>query len=444
MSTEPASIVGRDGLPRPPWWHHAGMRLMAALAPGWRRYDEIHRRTQYDRALLQEVQAARLRDVLQLDGSAAKVGDPLEMLADRPVLTKLELIDRADGLHTGRVDPVDVLRVRTSGTTGEPVTIEHSDSYLAENVATKLRVLDAYGLTPGFRMLRVTCDRRHELVSFSPQPAHVLELQLRINVSKLEPDNADFVGRLCHEFAPEVVWGQPMEMLVAGKQIRSGLLRLPKVRMVWTHGDTVDRQARAALQAVFHAHHRDLYGLQEVGHLAWECPEAPGEYHLNEERTLVERAPDGALLLTSLIDTAMLIVRYRPEDRAGVIEDGCRCGRQLRRLTRIEGRQRGFLIDRAGNPMNVKPLRHRLDALPLLRWQVRQERAGAIQVAIVPDRSHPGALDPEQLAAQYRSLLNLATADVRVVSLEELMTDRGKARQFDLFTTQRELAGELL
>lgn len=431
-------VASADGKPRPRWWHHAGMRGMAALAPGWKLYDQTISHTEFDRDLLRKVQTERLREVLGIDSAAV---DPFDALAVRPIMSKQHF--SRSGMSTGRVDPVDGLRVRTSGTTGVPIVIEHTDAHLVENVAVGLRMLSAYGFDPGVRILRVTCDRRHGLVSFHPESAMVTATQLRVNVSKLDEDNASFVNELCRAFAPKVIWGQPMEMLVAAAKVRAGLLANPQVEMVWTHGDTLGPQTRGALQEVFQTLHRDLFGLQEFGQVAWECPQESGTYHLNEERVLVEQDTDGALVMTNLVNTATAIIRYRPEDRADILDAACACGRTLRRVTGIQGRQRGFIVDRDDNPVNVKPLQTELDALPINRWQVTQESPGVISVAIVPADGEVD-LDFDALSGRYARMLNLAAVDVRRVALEDLMTQSGKAPHFRLYATQNRYASELV
>ncbi|MCW2640957.1 MAG: hypothetical protein JWP76_3263 [Dactylosporangium sp.] len=445
MASDSVSVYGTDGLPRPQWWHHTGMRRLAALAPGWRLYDEVHRHTQYNSELCADLQRRRLRTVLDVAADADPAHcdevDPLDELSRRPVMTKQRLLTDLDRLRTNLVDPVDVLRVSTSGRTGEPVVIDHEEQLLVENLADQLRMFAAYGLAPDVRVLRVTCDPRQDLISFVPEPHHSVGVQLSMNVAKLDPANAAFVGRLCQEFAPEVLLGPPMEQLVTAWKIQSGMMANLGITMIWTYGDSLDALTRHVLAEVHHASVRDLYSLEEFGPVAWECPEAAGTYHINEERVLVERDGDGALVMTNLINRAMSIIRYRPEDQAQLIEEPCRCGRTLRRLTAIEGRQRGLIIDRLGNPMSVEPLRLRIQALGLPGWHVSQDNPGSIEVTMVASDEHH--LETGTLSHDIRQALNQNTATVRIVSHDNLIETQGPTPQFHLFATQQYYAARL-
>ncbi|MFE7746925.1 phenylacetate--CoA ligase family protein [Nocardia sp. NPDC057455] len=433
---------------RPRYWHNQTLRTYAAVAEGWRMYDMVYRHTEWDLDRLTAVSDARLRELLALvaeHGTAeqraalAETGandDPQSVLGHLPVLRKADLIRRPHELRTGLLDSVDVLRARTSGTTGEPVVIEHGESHLINGVAMPMRVFHAYGLAPGFRTLRVTCDPRHDLAHFSGDAA--TWTRLRINIAKVTAANARYVEQLVADFRPDVVWGQPMEVLVLARMITAGELSIPDPGLLLTHGDTVDSQTRRALAATFDAPHRDIFGLQEFGQVAWECPAEAATYHVNEERVHIALDSDGALLLTNLINSAMLIVKYRPEDRAELLGRSCACGRALRRLRGLEGRQRGFIADRDGVPMNVKPLQLYLEALPLRRWQVRQTEPGRVEVLIVHDGSTIDFDTNRILAA-----MNLAEVAVRRVELEDLLTKGGKSLRFDLFVNQRNLARHL-
>ncbi len=433
---------------RPRYWHNQTLRTYAAVAEGWRMYDTVYRHSEWDLDRLTAVSEGRLRELLALVAehgtveqrtALAGVGaneDPRDILDQLPVLRKTDLIRRPHELRTGLLDSVDVLRVRTSGTTGEPVVIEHGESHLINGVAMPMRVFHAYGLAPGFRTLRVTCDPRHDLVHFSGDAA--TWTRLRINLSKVTAANARYVEQLVTDFKPDVVWGQPMEVLVLARMITAGELSIPNPTLLLTHGDTVDAQTRTALAASFDAPHRDIFGLQEFGQVAWECPAEAATYHVNEERVHIGLDSDGALLLTNLINSTMLLVKYRPEDRAELLGRSCTCGRALQRLRGLEGRQRGFIADREGVPMNVKPVQLYLESLPLRRWQVRQSEPGKVEVLIVPE-GPTVEFDKNRII----TAMNLSEVTVRRVELEDLLTTGGKSLRFDLFVNQQNLARHL-
>ncbi len=94
----------------------------------------------------------------------------------------------------------------------------------------------------------------------------------------------------------------------------------------------------------------DAYGVAELmgPGVAAECTEKDG-LHINEDHFIVEvidpRSLDpvppgqtGELVFTTVTKEGFPLIRYRTGDLAGLLESPCRCGRTLRRMSRVSGR----------------------------------------------------------------------------------------------------------
>jgi phenylacetate-CoA ligase len=96
----------------------------------------------------------------------------------------------------------------------------------------------------------------------------------------------------------------------------------------------------------------DVYGCEEVGYLALQCPRHD-HYHVQSESVLVEILDDegrpvppgemGWVVVTPLVNFAMPLLRYRIGDLAEV-GPPCPCGRGLPVLARVPGRRRGQVL----------------------------------------------------------------------------------------------------
>ncbi|MFJ7899723.1 phenylacetate--CoA ligase family protein [Streptomyces sp. NPDC096198] len=433
------------------WWHNASLRTAAAVGEGWRLFQTVYLPGEYDRETLELIRRERLAGALHRAALTSYFAPHLaktpvlpeqaeSVLAGLPVLEKEVLRHSPEAVTTGLVDAWDELRVHTSGTTGDPVWITHDDSRLTESAATNLRFLAAYGLSPGLRMIRATADPAHAPVAF--ETMHYLggALVLRINVSSLSPRDTLHLERLCADFKPDILWGQPLEVLLAALRQQEGTLRLPKLSAVFTHGDSFDAGTRETITQVFGCPHYDQYGLQEFGRVGWECPQSPGTYHVEEERLAVSVDDDSHILISSLTNRAMSLLRYRPGDRVRLLHEPCPCGRPHARMTGLAGRKRALIADADGTLVNVKRVRAVLDRTPLHRWQVRQQEAGRLEVLIVPVDPADGARTAEELRGELAGTVKLDELTVRPVELVELATAAGKAPQFRLFTTQHTLS----
>ena len=102
----------------------------------------------------------------------------------------------------------------------------------------------------------------------------------------------------------------------------------------------------------------DHHGLTELGPISFECWEAPGFLHVNEERFLsevldpvsLEPLPDGErgeLVVTSLGRAASPVLRYRTGDMVVRRSLPCACGRTWARLE-------GGILARADDMVNVR------------------------------------------------------------------------------------------
>jgi len=166
------------------------------------------------------------------------------------------------------------------------------------------------------------------------------------------------------------------------------------------------------------------YGCTEVGSMAHQCPH--GTLHLNPEHTIVEiidqngeRARPGAMgrvVLTSLHNLAMPLIRYAVGDVAVPAEAACPCGLQpgLPGLQSVEGRVSTVWRDAAGRYVPLRALlgEFQEDLYRAGYWETQfvQHATDEIELRVRP-RLPPPALILEQIASRLREPLG---CDVRV------------------------------
>jgi phenylacetate-CoA ligase len=170
-------------------------------------------------------------------------------------------------------------------------------------------------------------------------------------------------------------------------------LKLPSLRLVFTVAETVDDRLRDRARRTLGVEIADNYGATE-GFIAWQCPQ--GSYHINAEHVLVELVDDGGhhvapgemgrVLITTLENYLMPLVRYDLGDYAIAAAGTCRCGRTLPLLGRIVGRKRVMFRRADGRSYFPYVL---LDALrrtvAMKQFQLVQVAAEAFRVRYVAD-----------------------------------------------------------
>jgi len=125
----------------------------------------------------------------------------------------------------------------------------------------------------------------------------------------------------------------------------------PALRCVRTFnviGEPLTAGRRARVERIFGAPIKLGYGLNEIGIIAACCPEA-GRYHVHDEHCLVEIVDEdgkpcapgeyGRVLITTLTNYAMPLIRYDTGDIAQALDGPCHCGRTLPNFGPILGRR---------------------------------------------------------------------------------------------------------
>ena len=148
--------------------------------------------------------------------------------------------------------------------------------------------------------------------------------------------------------------------VAAEEQPQGRALRESSVRVVIVAGEPGGSipATRERIERSWGARVIDHHGLTELGPISFECWEAPGFLHLNEERFLcevldpasLEPVPDGErgeLVVTSLGRAASPVLRYRTGDMVVRRSEPCACGRTWARLE-------GGILARADDMVNVR------------------------------------------------------------------------------------------
>jgi phenylacetate-coenzyme A ligase PaaK-like adenylate-forming protein len=181
------------------------------------------------------------------------------------------------------------------------------------------------------------------------------------------------VAELCRREDVKAMVGFPQNVLAVTQCCRfegAGIA----LSSVLLSADHVAAPLRTAIAAATGAEVFAHYGLTEAGYgLAVECPEHQG-LHVRESDLIVEVvdplsgdvAADGELgevVVTTLNQRAMPMIRYRTGDLACIIPGQCRCGSALRRLGRLSARA-GERLALQGVSFGMAELEERLFTLP--------------------------------------------------------------------------------
>ncbi len=301
--------------------------------------------------------------------------------------------------------------IRTSGTSGSPLTLVQSLGAVIREEAFIQRQLRWIGWRPGQRRAWIrgdlVCDERPEDGRYwRRDPVGKLLVMSSYHLSN-ETIGA-YVAAL-EAFDPVVIHAYPSSigaiahwLEAAGRRYRGQALR-----GVMTSSETLEPGVRAAVMRAFGVIVFDWYGQAERVAAIGTCEH--GRYHLLTDYGGVEllALPDGSseLVGTSLNNAAMPLARYRTGDTVLVGEGGdkpapCPCGRVFPTLAAVIGRQERILTLPDGRMVARLDRVFQGSGLRLLEGQVRYHGQARFTLRVVAADGF-GSRDEAALRQQF-------------------------------------------
>ena len=193
-------------------------------------------------------------------------------------------------------------------------------------------------------------------------------------------------------------------------------IRVPSLKTVYSQGEVLSDDARAACREAWGVEVVDNYSAVEAGQLAFQCPDQP-HLHVQSESAVVEildadgrPCPPGTVgrvVVTPLHNFAMPLIRYAIGDLAEVGES-CACGRTLPVIKRVLGRTRDMLALPGGERRFPFYGQNVFTDFPaLIQHQIVQKGYDEIEVRLVAQR-RLAADEEERLRASIEKGLGLS------------------------------------
>lgn len=327
-----------------------------------------------------------------------------ECLQAWPVLDRSTVRMRADELLARRVAPGSFYR-RSSASTGAPLRVAWNPHGAAWGWANEYRAMLWHGVAPGVRTL---------LMWGSGHPLQDWVKNCRVFLTaQLGPNQLDEAIDWLMRERPGLCMGLPSALTQLAQHLRARCpdAPWPLVPFAKLGGEQVYPFQREELKKHLGARIVESYGCTEVGPIAAECPE--GSMHVLADNVHVEifrgeqPVPDGEfgeIVVTSLSNRAMPLVRCRIGDCARLLPQPCACGRPLPVLAQLVGRASDLFLSADGRPVHGSALGQGLrsllsDAPPgtigqLLFQQLDQRRWKVLVEGAARDSAVASGFDP--------------------------------------------------
>lgn len=313
----------------------------------------------------------------------------------------------------------EAIRLRTSGTTGTPLsTYTSAGQWVVEQGAIwrqwgwagyrfrdRMAIIRSYAPKPNEPLSRL--DRLRNWFYFSPY--HLNEEHCREYLDTLE------------QWKPAYLRGYPSSLYLLARVAKNQRRRLPGLRAAFTASETLLPHYRSEIEHAFGVKVFDHYGQAEITAMLHEC-ECHEGLHVLLDYGYVEFLPSEQkglhrMIATNLQNTAMPLLRYETGDLVELGEKACSCGRVFPLVRRVVGRSDQLLLHRNGfsiPSINIYTYFSKHD--DILRFQVIQNSKDDVEVRIAPR----AGVSEDHVSTKVRQEMNLRFGgDVNVVLTQE-------------------------
>lgn len=365
-------------------------------------------------------------------------------LAQLPVIGPADLQDDL-GRFMSTKHPLDrCVRLSTSGSTGQPRAAYYSTSAIFQNAAHGERdrcvVTPLIGRTLGYRetvigsVLSSATILQQHVRSHAVFPPSAPIVRQYLSVMDPPEKNAPLIA----EFRPDLIqsYGSYLDMLFP--YVHDARAEFHKPKAVMYSSDALSDSVRRLIVEQFDIPVFGAYQAIEAFKIGFECEHHRG-MHLNIdlyfprivddlERDVIEGGV-GELVISNLVNPAMVLLNYRMGDLVNLVPGRCPCGRTLPVLAFPAGRADDLVELPSGrivHPLTVKAI---FVKEPNVRqYQIEQHSATRFTANIVVDP----AADRDELRSRLHAILSGymgvdVDVDVRFVDAID-RTAAGKSR----------------
>lgn len=313
-----------------------------------------------------------------------------------PLLSKKQVRDNVhfsmfSQLHKKK----EMLKISTSGSTGEPF-ICYADKFQLElRFATTLRALEMSGWQFGDKQMRLW----HQTLGMTRLQAFKERLDAwfmrRHFVPAFEMSEKSLEGliTLIEKKKPVLIDGyaESLNFIAIASNSRSK----HKPKAVMSSAQQLTDSTRSQIEDQFGARVLDKYGSREFSGIAYQCLNSTN-HHVQDESYIVEILVDGRpakvgeigeIVITDLNNFSMPLIRYRIGDMAkAVAQQPCSCGRPHSQIGEISGRTQALISCSNGVWLPGTFFAHFFKDFDFAvqHYQVVQENSSSFSVNIVP------------------------------------------------------------
>lgn len=300
-------------------------------------------------------------------------------------------------LFSDNYNKKNILRITTSGSTGEPLVLFVDKEQLNLRFASTLRGMGWAGYRFGDKQIRLWHQTigMNKIQVIREKIDAFLCRRMFIPAYKMNLENIDEIIGKIKRYKPTFMDGYAESLNLIAQYCKTRKVKDVKVRGIISSAQTLPKTSREIIERYLRTKVYDKYGSREFSGIAYQC-EARDGYHVTAESYIVEIIKNnrparaggiGEVVITDVTNMCMPIIRYRIGDLAGVVDNSkpCICGRNLPRIEGIKGRIQAMIIGKNGQLVPGTFFAHLLKDywFAIKQFQVVQNKIGEIELKVI-------------------------------------------------------------
>ena len=315
-----------------------------------------------------------------------------------PILTKEIIRKRTGELISRDYGKRGWFYYASGGSTGEPVKLIQDRFFLKWVGATsKFYYKDIVGIDQTFArkilFWAATNDISGRINEFGKKTIKDILTNTVVldSYTMTEADMRRFV-RIVNSHKPEIIRGYAGSLYEFCRFVERRKLSIFSPKIVVSSAETLHGIMRKKIESVFGTKVYDFYGSREVDGIAGEC--RYGLLHvfmfnnylevLDRDNQAVKEGENGRIIVTTLHNFSMPLIRYEIGDMAVLGPEKCKCGKPLPTLRKVTGRQIDYFVREDGKIIYGAYFMHLFWAKDWVKaFKVAQEDYKRLRILIV-------------------------------------------------------------
>ena len=352
-----------------------------------------------------------------------------------PKCTKEMIIDNYENFISDKVKTDNVYVNVTDGANGKSLNIIRDNSANLEDSVNIVNVLYKHGIhenvdtVRGLRILTIDSKVKSGFYEIPDIPTALYCVAfVNLFTSLNEMDLCENIIR----YSPELLSGKPSEILYLESLLNKNNKIIETIKYIITYGENLPKCTRNYLENKFNAKVINVYKLDEVGMVAFECPNNPENFLINESNVLIEHRMDFSskeVVITSLENYTMPLINYKTGDMASIFYKKNSETSSVRRVIKDLILQGHYVKEATGsNFESLMKLYLKLSEMDICWYQIIYENNGEVTLRIIDGEIN----NKEDRILEILALINTKDLKVNITftNIENIISPNHRTETF--------------